>query len=181
MAYLVGAIPTGFWLVKYVKGIDVREIGSGNIGATNVTRALGKKWGAITLLIDLGKSFCVIWIGKKLYFSDPVIALGVGALLLGNAFSCFLKGQGGKGVATMLGIYLALSPLVFCVGALTYGLFRKLSGISAVGSLAAACVLPIASTFFLPSFYVFLSLGISLFVMIRHRKNIAELYQKFCK
>ena len=178
-SYFVGAIPTGYIISKYVYGIDIQSKGSGNIGATNMTRILGKKVGALTLAIDLLKSFFmigwVIWAGQ----SPNILALSCVALLLGNCFSVFLKGKGGKGVATSFGIYLALSPTLFFMGVLVYGLSLKLTKISAVGSLAVMTVWPLAAFFiFDTKILIYMSFVLSALGILRHRKNILAFYKK---
>lgn len=173
VAYLVGAIPSGYLLARYVKGIDIRDHGSKNIGATNVTRVLGKKLGVVTLLLDAGKSFLVM---KLLYRSgNSLEALIVPmSILLGNCYSIFLHGKGGKGVSTTFGIYLAISPILFGVGFAVYIFWVLVTRISAVGSLASAMVWPIVSYLWFPEF-LWTSVILSCLIIIRHHKNIAKL------
>lgn len=177
IAYLIGSIPTGFLLAKYVAGVDVREYGSGNIGATNITRVLGKKLGALTLLVDVLKGFLVVC--GATFYGFPV-AFSAGAVLTGNCFSLFLKGRGGKGVATSLGVCLAISPLYFGSAIAIYSLFFAMSRVSAVGSLTAIVGVISLSYFRLdPYFYLFLFMGAVM--VFRHYSNIKEMYKKFCR
>lgn len=180
LAYLVGSIPTGFLIASYVAGVDVREYGSGNIGATNITRVLGKKLGAITLVIDILKSFAVVYTAKWLDFSTVYLSFTAAAVLMGNCFSIFLKGRGGKGVATSLGICLAIDAVYFGAAAVIYLLFFLLSRISAVGSLTAALgVTALAYVRSDPYFPLFLFM--TSIMAIRHSANIRDLYSKFFK
>ncbi len=175
VAYLIGSIPVGFLLAKYFAGVDVREYGSGNIGATNITRVLGKKLGALTLLIDVLKGFVVVWAAKSYGFTETLAA---GAVLTGNCFSIFLKGRGGKGVATSLGVCLAISPLYFGAAIVIYGFFFVLSRISAVGSITAIVGVTSLSYFRSdPYFYLFLFMGAVM--VFRHYSNIKDMYDKF--
>jgi glycerol-3-phosphate acyltransferase PlsY len=110
VTFVVGSIPTGV-LVARAKGVDLRKVGSGNIGATNVGRALGKRWAVIVLLVDASKGALPVLLLAR-YSSDPWLpALGGIAAVYGQVFSVFLRGRGGKGVATSLGAGMALAPL----------------------------------------------------------------------
>ncbi len=175
IAYLIGSIPTGFLLAKYVAGVDVREYGSGNIGATNVTRILGKKLGALTLLVDVLKGFLVVC--GATFYGFPV-SFSAGAVLTGNCFSLFLKGRGGKGVATSLGVCLALSPLYVGVALATYSLFFGVGRVSAAGSLAAA-ISVISLAYFRSDPHFYLYVFMAAMVIFRHSSNIKEMYEKF--
>ena len=111
----IGAVPTGVILAKAFAGRDIRQEGSGNIGATNVTRVLGKKVGALTLVGDLLKGFIPVWAGYHLVSSLEVVCLMGLAAFLGHLFPIYLKFKGGKGVATALGVFLYLSPIVILI------------------------------------------------------------------
>ena len=121
-AYLLGSIPTGY-LVAKAKGIDIRSVGSGNIGATNVFRILGKPAGIFVLLADALKGFLAVWLTQEFspHFNIAagdlemhLIVAGVGAIL-GHNYTCFLKFKGGKGIATSAGVLMALAPAAFVV------------------------------------------------------------------
>jgi len=184
LAYLLGSIPFGLLIAKQVKGVDVREHGSGNIGATNVFRIVGKKWGIFVLFLDALKGFLAcqmpVWIlnSGELGFTY-LIPLAVLAIL-GHVFPVWLKWKGGKGVATALGVFLAMAPLptllAFAVFSLVFALFRIIS----VSSLAATALFP----FFLYFFYqdrdgfgllLAVSLILVAFVFYTHRANINRL------
>ncbi|MEO5766756.1 MAG: glycerol-3-phosphate acyltransferase, partial [Polyangia bacterium] len=110
-AYLLGSVPTGL-LVARARGVDIRTVGSGNIGATNVARGLGKGWAVVVLLCDALKGFLPVFLARQCpeCFSTTAVALAGLAAIVGHMFTIFLKGQGGKGVATSLGVALGLSP-----------------------------------------------------------------------
>jgi glycerol-3-phosphate acyltransferase PlsY len=174
-AYLLGSIPTGFLLGSF-SGIDIRKTGSGNVGATNVARVVGKKQGVITLLVDVAKGFIPVLIASRLGFDLTVTGLVALATLVGHLYPVFLKFQGGKGVATALGIFLAAAPLaslalvvVFAVVMLAW---RWVSLASMVAAGAAPLVLLIFSY---PSPLVVLGLMIALLIIFRHRENIRRL------
>ena len=136
LAYLVGGIPFGFLIAKS-KGVDVRTIGSGNIGATNVGRALGTSYFLITLVLDALKGFLPTW-GARAFFgltwAIPVALVTV----LGHSFSPYLKFRGGKGIATGAGAYLALTPLGLLVALLVWGIALATFRIMSVASLSGA-------------------------------------------
>ena len=109
-AFLVGSIPTGV-IVARAKGVDLRKVGSGNIGATNVSRALGKKWATLVLVADAAKGAVPVVLAGRLETSSWLPGLVGLCAVLGQIFSVFLRGRGGKGVATSLGAGIALAPL----------------------------------------------------------------------
>jgi glycerol-3-phosphate acyltransferase PlsY len=139
-AFLLGSFPTGV-VVARAKGVDLRKVGSGNIGTTNVGRALGRRWATLVLLVDGGKGALPVVLAVRLF--DPAwlpAAAGLVAVL-GQVFSIFLKGRGGKGVATSLGAGLALAPVpALCCAAVWVALFAA-SRISSVASLTAVASL----------------------------------------
>jgi len=111
-AYLIGAIPFGFLLVKWKTGADIRESGSGNIGATNVLRTTGWKSGAVTLILDIAKGYLAVWLAGFLTSGNQTwMAAAALAVMAGHAFPIFLGGKGGKAVASFVGAYLCLTPL----------------------------------------------------------------------
>jgi glycerol-3-phosphate acyltransferase PlsY len=135
-AFLLGSIPTGVLVARH-KGVDLRKVGSGNIGATNVGRALGSRWAALVLIIDATKGALPVLVLGRLLADPWLAALGGMAAVLGQVFSIFLRGRGGKGVATSLGAGMALAPIatLACLGTflVLYAVFRIVS----IGSLAA--------------------------------------------
>jgi glycerol-3-phosphate acyltransferase PlsY len=154
-AYLLGGVPFGYLLAKHYAGINVREYGSGNIGATNVLRVLkehkpeiAKKLGAITLAFDALKGAIVILVAKMLGMSaETQYAIAVFAVI-GHCFSPFLKFEGGKGVATTAGVMLVLLPIEAIIGLVVWGLMAKFVKISSISSLTGILV-GIASSYFI--------------------------------
>lgn len=174
-AYLLGSIPTGLLLGKLC-GVDVRREGSGNIGATNLYRTVGRWVGILTLLGDCLKGAVPVLIARQ-YLAPAEFAAWVGlAAFCGHVFSLFLKFKGGKGVATALGVFLVLSPLaVACALALFVGLMLVWRYVS-LGSIMAAALMPLAVALLGGSReQVLVTLIISLVVIAKHRENISRL------
>lgn len=181
IGYFVGAVPTGILVSKIAGGPDLQKSGSGNIGATNVSRTMGKKFGAITLLGDAGKAFLITLFAMLLFPGSPyTVCLVALACLLGNTYSIFLGFTGGKGVATTFGLFFAIAPLVALVaGVIDFGIvyFTK---ISSVGSLVAMIVLFIGVLFSgLPIIYIIFTLLVVALVFFRHKKNIQDLLKSW--
>ena len=141
LAFLLGAIPFGYVIGK-LKGVDVRKHGSGNIGATNVSRVLGKKWGAFVLFLDALKGAVPALITKFLGYSlEYQLMVGLFAIL-GHCFSPFLKFNGGKGVATALGVFLVISPKATLFAATVFFFVFFLTRYVSLSSIAAALSYP---------------------------------------
>ncbi len=177
-AYLIGAIPTGLLLTRLVGGGDIRNSGSGNIGATNVYRTVGRKLGALTLVGDALKGALPVLLAINLLGYDALHAGAVAvAAFLGHCFPVYLGFKGGKGVATALGVYLVLSPLAVLGAFLLFvGLVWKTRYIS-VGSISAAAAIPVLVWFTTGSLPLLLAtLIISSIVILRHRTNIQRLF-----
>ncbi len=179
LAYFLGSVPTGYWLGKLWKGVDVREFGSGNLGATNVFRVLGVIPGLLTLAIDIAKGWGAVCIARAWFPGKLSIAIVAGmAAILGHATSVFVRFRGGKGVATSAGVFLALLPLpsaaALAVFAVVFGATRYVS----LGSLAGAFTLA-ASSFALssPKALSWAASVVALFVAWTHRANIKRLMQ----
>jgi glycerol-3-phosphate acyltransferase PlsY len=174
-AYLIGSIPTGLLLGK-AYGIDVRKEGSGNIGATNLYRTVGRKVGIITLIGDCLKGLLPVVLVK---FSalPPEFAAWVGlAAFCGHVFSIFLKFKGGKGVATALGVFLALAPLAVALAVALFAGFMFLWRYVSLGSISAAAAMPLAVYLLGGSKTVTtVTLVIAVIVIIRHHENIKRL------
>jgi glycerol-3-phosphate acyltransferase PlsY len=177
-AYLVGSIPTGM-LVARARGIDLRAVGSGNIGATNVARALGRGWAIAVLIGDALKGFLPVFIGRHYLPQLPAgaVALAGLAAIVGHMFTVFLRGRGGKGVATSLGVALAISPPAALCGLGMYLLAYLVTRISSVGSLLGMWSFPLFAWLFgnVARPYLWLSLGTAALVTVRHRANISRL------
>lgn len=174
-AYLIGSIPTGLLLGK-AYGVDVRTEGSGNIGATNLYRTVGRKVGIITLISDCLKGLIPVLL-VKLSTLPPDLAAWVGlAAFCGHVFSVFLKFRGGKGVATALGVFLALAPLAVAIAVALFAVLMFLWRYVSLGSISAAAVMPLAVFFLGGSKTVtIVTLIIALIVIVRHRENIRRL------
>jgi glycerol-3-phosphate acyltransferase PlsY len=174
-AYLVGSIASGFLLGR-LAGIDVRDAGSGNIGATNIARVLGKGRGLLTLLADTAKGFVPVFIGQRLELSDAALALIAIAAFLGHLYPLFLRFRGGKGVATAFGGLLALAPLATLVMILAFGVAVLGSRRVSVGSMAAALAAPISLWVFSYSVELVAMSGfLWAMITLRHRDNINRL------
>jgi len=189
-AYLLGSIPTGFLAAK-AKGVDIRAVGSGNIGATNAMRALGKPMGIFVLLMDCAKGFLACFLGtficiaisNKDFFDEPpmpmerfAIVAGIFAVL-GHNYTCWLKFKGGKGIATTAGVYLALAPWAVLVALIVFILAVLLTRYVSVGSISAAAALPVTvwvmSPDNLPLGIVTTALGA--LAIYKHKSNIQRL------
>jgi glycerol-3-phosphate acyltransferase PlsY len=179
-AYLAGSVPFGL-LVGRLRGVDVRAHGSGNIGATNVARALGKGWGVLVLLLDLAKGWAPLWLAQSLLAADlPSRPWWIGATLLaavlGHVFSVFLRFRGGKGVATALGVTLAVCPWAALVGSGGYLVLYLTTRISSLGSLGGTAAAVGASWLFaVPAPVGGALVLVALVILWRHRDNLRRL------
>ena len=174
-AYLLGSIPTGY-IIGNLAGVDVRKVGSGNVGATNVARFLGKGRGALTLAVDVGKGWLAVYVARRLGVSLVcVTAVGM-AVFLGHLYPIFLRFNGGKGVATALGVFLALAPGTVWVLFVIFAVAVAASRIVSVGSLSAALAAPVVFWLFeLPPVVIAMGGFIALMIVWRHRSNIQRL------
>jgi len=174
-AYLLGSIPTGLLLGK-LHGIDVRQEGSGNIGATNLYRTVGRKVGILTLLGDCLKGFLPVLLAWKLGLPEPMQAWIGLAAFCGHVFSIFLLFKGGKGVATALGVYLALAPLAVLGALVLFVILVVIWRYISLGSVVAAAAMPVIIFFrpHTPQLLIATAL-ISAIVIIKHHDNISRL------
>lgn len=174
--YFIGAIPSGVWIGKIFKNIDIRNYGSKNSGATNAYRNLGPKLGLAVLLIDVLKGFLPLYVASKfnLEYNDFVI-LGLVAILA-HTFSCFISFKGGKGVATSLGVFLFLVPAITLILLVIFILVVYFTKYISLASIIVAFMLPIFTFFTHRNSYLFtLSVIIAIFVIYRHKANISRL------
>lgn len=184
-AYLIGSVPSAVWVGKAFYGIDVREYGSGNAGATNTFRVLGKKAGIPVLILDILKGFLAVqlafvagtYLPSSQQFVNLKLALGI-ASLLGHIFPVFAGFRGGKGVATLLGILIGVQPMAALICA---GVFLTVfipSGYVSLGSMTAAIAYPFIIMLVLnetvPTVNIF-AMAVSILVLITHQKNIERL------
>lgn len=179
-AYFLGAVPFGILVARlFDRNVDLRKVGSGNIGATNVVRAVGKTAGALTLLLDAGKGIFVMFLAYR-FIEDRVdlwLALVGGAVFLGHVFPAYMSFRGGKGVATALGIVLFLSPVTVFILVVLFSLVVYFTRYVSLGSLCTALALPLLMALFATSrHYVTLSLVITFLVIYTHRENIRRLF-----
>lgn len=178
-SYLVGAIPFGV-LLSRSSGIDIRTEGSRNIGATNVTRLLGKKLGMLTLLADVAKGYFPMFIVARLLPDSPekmtIIALCGAATVLGHMFPVYLGFKGGKGVATGLGVFLFLAPKAVLLCLLVFGAAVGLSGFVSLGSLLGSLVvIPGLLLLHEPAWKTVLASFVVLLIWFKHSQNITRL------
>ncbi len=176
LAYLLGSITFGEIIAK-VKGVNLREVGSGNVGATNVSRALGKKYGILVFFLDMLKGFIPTTFAVKIFGIDSlwVAFTGLGAVL-GHMFPIFWGFRGGKGVATAFGVILAVSPKVALFSFFVWVLVVLLTRYVSLGSIAAS----LSTVFFLivsdtPNNVCIMALLIAFLIIYKHRDNISRL------
>jgi glycerol-3-phosphate acyltransferase PlsY len=177
-SYLVGAIPFGLIFTRFFSNIDVRTVGSGNIGATNVLRAAGKKAAILTLLADALKGFLPVFVVQHLFHTETAAALSGAAAIVGHNFSVYLKFKGGKGVATSFGVVLAVSPWIGLVSLLAWlaaAVIWRYSSLSALIAFACYPLLTFAAAKEVPQPYKVLSLFVFAMIYYRHRENIKRL------
>jgi glycerol-3-phosphate acyltransferase PlsY len=182
-SYLIGAIPASFIMGKLARGIDLRQHGSGNLGAANTFRVLGAKAAIPVLLFDIGKGFVAVWYLSKLGNGTIWYALMAAvAVVIGHNYSVFVRFSGGKGVGTTAGAFLALAPqaVAACVAVWLIALFA--TKIVSVASMAAAVLLPVA--IYLLNVFIdanthysvfLLSIVVAILVIYKHRSNIRRL------
>jgi glycerol-3-phosphate acyltransferase PlsY len=186
-AYLLGSIPTAVWIGKFFYRIDVREYGSGNAGATNVFRVLGKKAGIPVLLIDVLKGFAAVslahasnYVKDSNHFINLELVLGI-ASLVGHIFPIFAQFRGGKGIATLLGIILAVHPNAAFLSIAIFIIVLLVSSYVSLSSMIAAVAFPIivigVFKTTVPSLIIF-SILIAIMVLITHQKNIERLLRR---
>jgi acyl phosphate:glycerol-3-phosphate acyltransferase len=178
VAYLLGAIPFGYLLVRWKTGGDVRASGSGNIGATNVLRTTGKAAGFATLLLDMAKGYLAVWLAGRWTAHDPFwMSVAALAVMAGHAYPVFLKFKGGKAVASFVGAFLCLTPLALAVETVVFVAIVAWTRHISMGSIVGAATFPLAVWLMLqPSLYVVMAAVIGgAFIIYKHRANLARL------
>ena len=186
-AYFLGSIPTGY-IVGRARGIDVRTVGSGNIGATNAFRVLGKKAGTVVLVVDALKGFLAVALAPKLvyriFFSTPwtdetrdyLCIIAAIVAILGHNYTCWLKFKGGKGIATTAGVLAALVPWTFLTGLVLWIAVCAITRYVSVASLAAAVSLPIITwSFGYGHRLIIVTCVMSVLAFFKHKANISRL------
>ena len=173
LGYLFGSIPFGLVLTRLAGKGDIRDIGSGNIGATNVLRTGSKPLAALTLILDCLKATAAILLARRLFGDASAPAAATGALV-GHLYPVWLKFRGGKGAATLFGILIALLPIAAGIYAALWILLLLTTRISSVAGMTAAVSAPVTA-FVLHSPYTLMLLGFAVLVLWKHRENIARL------
>lgn len=175
LAYIIGSIPSGFVVARMCGIEDIRSFGSGNIGATNVGRALGKKYFFVVFFADFLKSYLFLAMLNYRGVHEPILLLSAVGLLLGNCFSYVLDFQGGKGVATLVGIVAALFPAALLIFLLIWGIMLAVTKTVGISSVVACVTLPL-SALLLKSDYliVMYMIGAAVLIVYKHRSNIAS-------
>ncbi len=174
-AYLLGSVPTGLLLAKAV-GVDIRATGSGNIGATNVYRTLGRTVGVLTLVGDCLKGLLPILAARYLGLTDAWVAAAGLAAFLGHVYTVFLGFKGGKGVATALGVFLGVSPLAVLFAVAIFALLVWKWRYISLGSISAAAAMPILVALLdRRPLLVGMTVVVAALVIWKHRENIGRL------
>ena len=186
VAYLLGSIPTGYLLVRLFRNQDIRSVGSGNIGATNVLRSGGKGLGAATFLLDMLKGCSAVWVGGFLGelilpgmpFRDAQ-ALAALSAVIGHLFPVWLRFRGGKGVATGFGVFLVAAPLAALAAITTFAIVLLLTRYVSLASIIGAASFPVFAWFFVhgekPVFYIAVQAAVALLIIVKHHQNIGRL------
>jgi len=174
LAYFVGSIPFGVLIARGL-GVDIQAKGSGNIGATNVTRVLGPVPGVLVLVLDAAKGAAPTWFALT-NVGDPWIVIACGyAAIVGHCFSPFLEFKGGKGVATALGVFLVLCPELVAISVLVFVVILVLTKVPALGSLAAVATIGGLLLARGEGYSATLAIGTLILLIYTHRTNLAKL------
>ena len=179
-SYLVGSIPTSAIIAKLKGKIDLTKEGSGNLGATNVSRVIGKKFGFITLVIDAAKGFIPVFLAIKLFPAPviflPLLPLIIIAPVVGHCYSIFIKFKGGKGVATALGVFLAVSPKAVLMAFLIFIIILFFTRYVSLSSMVSAFFMPFLIFYTIKNIYLFdASAFIAILIIYKHSPNIKRL------
>jgi glycerol-3-phosphate acyltransferase PlsY len=178
VAYVAGGIPFGFLLVKLTTGRDVRSMGSGNIGATNVLRTAGRSIAIVTLLLDIAKGFFAVWFASRLTGNSPLwMSAAALAVMAGHAYPLFLNFQGGKAVATFIGAFLYLTPVPLLSVLIVFVIVVAATRYISLGSIIAAGTFPLAVWLIEhpPAAIVAASLIAGAFIVYRHSANLERI------
>jgi glycerol-3-phosphate acyltransferase PlsY len=175
LAYVLGAIPFSVIVAK-LKGVDLRQVGSGNLGATNVYRALGLPYAILVFLLDAGKGALVVWLTIQ-SFASPLLFVIIGfTAVIGHTYSLFLGFKGGKGVATAAGVFAVLAPQPLFMSLFVVMVVIFVTRMVSVGTLVGCFLLPLLMHLSDTSSVIFYAiLPISLFIIVNHRSNIVRI------
>ena len=176
ISYLLGSIPMGLILTRLAGKGDLRKVGSGNIGATNVMRVGGLRMAGVVWLLDMVKAIIAVLIGK--YIAGDAFGAWCGFMaIVGHCFPVWLKFHGGKGISSLFGVLLAISPMAFVVCGIEWLLVALGSGISSLGAVVVFCLIPVLGFAISVNVgWAFLAIGV--LCMWRHRENIKRLWAK---
>jgi glycerol-3-phosphate acyltransferase PlsY len=186
LAYLLGSIPVGYLLVRIFRKQDIRTVGSGNIGATNVLRSGGKGLGAATFALDAAKGYTAVLLGA--YIAAPMIpswpqrnveALAALFAVIGHMFPVWLRFRGGKGVATGFGVFLFAAPLAALAAITIFAIVLGLTRYVSLASILGAASFPIFAWFTVagsrPTFFIAVQIAVALLIIVKHHPNIRRL------
>ncbi len=173
ISYLLGSVPMGLILTKVAGKGDLRKVGSGNIGATNVMRVGGLRMAGLVWLLDMAKAIAAVFVGK--YIAGDAFGAWCGlAAIVGHCYPIWLRFKGGKGISSLFGVLLAVSPMSFVVCGIEWLVVALTSGISSLGAVIVFCLIPVLGfVISVPVGCAFLCIG--LLCMWRHRENIKRL------
>ena len=183
LAYLIGSIPSSVWIGKRFYNLDVREHGSGNAGATNSFRILGKRVGSVVLIIDIFKAWLSTYVLSYIandQSTENMLGLGMVAVL-GHIFPIYIGFRGGKGIASLLGVIIAIQPTAALFSILTFLISLIFSRYVSLSSILAACTFPATIILYLKSdsnALIIFSVMVSVLVLFTHKKNIERLFKK---
>lgn len=175
ISYLLGSIPFGIIVTKMAKNINLRKVGSGNIGATNVMRVGGLRLAGLVWILDMVKAIIAVLLGR--YIGGAVFGVWCGFVaMLGHCFPIWLKFHGGKGVSSLFGVFLAVNPIMFVICGIEWLLVALSSGYSSAGAITIFCLIPVLG--FAMSFGIGVAFtAIAILCLLRHRENILRLIQ----
>ncbi len=178
LSFVFGSVPTGYWLGLAFCGKDIRKEGSGNIGATNTMRCLGKGYGVFALAFDVFKGWVAVVLFAKLYPWEYLsIACGLAAVL-GHTFSLFVRFHGGKGVATSAGVFIGLAPAPAAIAGIVFFVMVALTRMVSAGSVAAAITMAVSVFLFpLPGSIRAFTVVVALLVIVRHQANLRRIWR----
>lgn len=178
LTYLLGSVPTSYWVARAFGGIDLRTFGSGNLGATNLYRAMGWKAAVPVALFDVAKGAIPVAVFAPTAGGAPwlPVALGITAVV-GHVYSVFVRFKGGKGVATAAGVVIVLAPVAFLTCAALWAMVLRLSGYMSLASITAAVAFPVATAVLGPddSYTLVVAIVLAAVIVFTHRANISRL------
>ena len=178
LGYLIGSLPLGYLVARRWAGVDLRRVGSGNVGATNVWRVSGPVLGAVVMAVDVAKGVAAVVVAGRVAPSEAAALTAGVAAVAGHIFPVWLGGRGGKGVATACGVFALLAPLATVCGAIVFVLTTATTRLVSAGSVTAAATLPIAAAALGASGAVVAgSLATATLIVWRHRSNLRRVWR----